>query len=258
MLFFIKRIYRQSPIFKFKIKKRALKFFRNWSLEDKKRTHFYKKFLSKNDLVFDVGANIGNRCKVFLELGCRVIAVEPQQDCVTFMKQGLSTNHNIKFIQKAVGKKESIMDMYIASSPNLSSLSTTWISKVKQSKRFNTESWSNRIKVPVTTLDQLIETYTCPHFIKIDIEGFEYEALQGLHKPINWISFEFTPEHIENTLKCITYICNLGSYTFNLSLGESLTFEYTNWLSHEDTLKAINKINTDQFGDIYAQLIRDT
>ena len=48
----------------------------------KKMIQFYSNFISNGDLCFDVGANIGNRTEVFLELGAKVICVEPQQACL--------------------------------------------------------------------------------------------------------------------------------------------------------------------------------
>ncbi len=46
-----------------------------------KRKYFYSKLIKKNDLCFDIGANIGTKSKLFLSLGAKVIAFEPQQLC---------------------------------------------------------------------------------------------------------------------------------------------------------------------------------
>jgi 2-polyprenyl-3-methyl-5-hydroxy-6-metoxy-1,4-benzoquinol methylase len=43
-------------------------------------------FVKPGMLVFDIGANRGNYTKVFLSKGARVIAVEPQEACVDFLK----------------------------------------------------------------------------------------------------------------------------------------------------------------------------
>lgn len=43
---------------------------------------FYEQFIRPNDICFDIGANMGNRTEVFLKLGAKVIAVEPQSECV--------------------------------------------------------------------------------------------------------------------------------------------------------------------------------
>src|ERR1700691_2125052 len=41
----------------------------------------YAPFISPGDLCFDVGANIGEKTEVFLALGARVVAFEPQPYC---------------------------------------------------------------------------------------------------------------------------------------------------------------------------------
>ena len=50
-----------------------------WTEEDERRLRFYAQFVSPGDLVFDVGANFGNRTKVLLRLGASVVAFEPQR-----------------------------------------------------------------------------------------------------------------------------------------------------------------------------------
>ena len=44
---------------------------RRWTRQDELRRQFYGQFVGPGDLVFDVGANVGNRTKVFLKLGSR-------------------------------------------------------------------------------------------------------------------------------------------------------------------------------------------
>lgn len=81
-----------------------------------------------------------------------------------------------------------------------------WIDAVKQ-ERFKSYTWSAPVKIPITTLDKLIEKYGKPHFIKIDVEGYELEVLKGLTQAINWISFEYTvPEQTQKAIDCILQI----------------------------------------------------
>ncbi|MEE3202002.1 MAG: FkbM family methyltransferase, partial [Acidobacteriota bacterium] len=46
----------------------------------------YRQFVSTGDLVFDLGAHVGNRTRAFNALGCRVIAVDPHPDCVRILR----------------------------------------------------------------------------------------------------------------------------------------------------------------------------
>ena len=55
---------------------------------------FYSGFIGKGDLVFDIGAHLGNRSEAWLALGARVIAAEPQPICVQYLqKRFLSNEH---------------------------------------------------------------------------------------------------------------------------------------------------------------------
>jgi len=42
---------------------------------------FYAQFIHPGDLCFDIGAHTGERARIFLELGARVVCVEPQRSC---------------------------------------------------------------------------------------------------------------------------------------------------------------------------------
>jgi len=42
---------------------------------------FYARFIQPGDLVFDVGANVGSRTRLFLEMGAHILAVEAQKEC---------------------------------------------------------------------------------------------------------------------------------------------------------------------------------
>ena len=51
--------------------------------------------------------------------------------------------------------------------------------------------WNRTVDVEVTTLDALIAAYGEPAFVKLDIEGGEAAALQGLSVPVKGLSFEY-------------------------------------------------------------------
>ena len=47
---------------------------------------FYGQFITKGDLCFDVGAHLGNRSNAWLKLGAKVVAVEPQPQCIRYLE----------------------------------------------------------------------------------------------------------------------------------------------------------------------------
>ena len=51
------------------------------------KTKFYSKLIQNGDLCFDVGANVGNRTEAFLKLGARIVAVEPQPECIAVLNE---------------------------------------------------------------------------------------------------------------------------------------------------------------------------
>ena len=67
----------------------------------------YGAFVRAGDLVFDVGANVGNRVEVFLALGATAVAVEPQQSCVDELERRWADEPRLRVVPKAVGAAES-------------------------------------------------------------------------------------------------------------------------------------------------------
>ena len=96
-------------------------------------------------------------------------------------------------------------------------------------------------EIAVTTLDALIERHGRPSFIKLDVEGFEAESLQGLSRAVPALSFEFTTIQRDVALACIERCSALGYASFNAALGESQTL-LDDWLDAgeiADWLKAL-------------------
>ena len=217
---------------------------------------FYSKFLSKGELCFDVGANLGNRTEVFLKLGATVVAVEPQPLRAKMLQ--LQFGKRIQVIKSALGESEKQGLMYISDSPEISSMSMDWINSVSNS-RFKNRRWSKSETVSITTLDKLISTYGVPKFCKIDVEGYEVQVLKGLSNPIPYLSFEYTvPEKFENIEQCFGLLSSLGKFESNYTIGENTDFELSTWSSASIVLNGISRISKEGlFGDIYVHFLKD-
>ena len=236
---------------------RAYKIAKQWTTHDQEMLEFYSQFMSAGDVCFDVGANIGNRTKIFLKLGAKVVAVEPQKECLRVIRAVYGRNKCLTVIQKVLGASEGEAELMISSANTISSLSYDWIEAVKRSGRFDDYSWEKKQIVNMTTLDSLIATYGIPSFIKIDVEGFEYQVIQGLSQPIRTISLEFTPEFIESIFKCIDYLQSIGNIRLNYSIGENSQLALDKWVNSQEMKKILTSYKDDStlFGDVYAQFV---
>ena len=161
------------------------------------------KFNLENSLVFDVGLNVGNKSEYFLLQGARVVGFEPQEECFNKAIERLSKYP--KFIGEniALSNEEGLSEIYISDSNTLTTMCEDFIEKTRNN-RFYGVSWPTFPNpIYTTTLDKMILKYGKPEYIKIDVEGYEYQVLQGLTQKIKYISIEFVSELYHNSEKCI-------------------------------------------------------
>jgi FkbM family methyltransferase len=214
----------------------------------------YGQFVRRGDLVFDVGAHVGDRIASFRRLGARVIAVEPQPAFAKLLKLIYGRSRDVVIEPVAVGREAgSTRIMINPDNPTVSTASQDFISAARDAPGWETQRWTRSLVVPVTTLDALIARHGIPSFIKIDVEGFEAEALQGLSQRVKALSFEFTTIQREIALACIDHCVALGLLRFNGALGESQTFAHADWVDRVAIRRWLTELPHDaNSGDIYA------
>jgi len=210
----------------------------------------------RGDLVFDIGAHVGDRVASFRRLGARIVAVEPQPALVKVLKLFYGRRADVAIEAVAVGREVGTADMMINSdNPTVSTASPEFVSAARDAPGWETQRWIRSVAVPVTTLDALIDKYGTPVFIKIDVEGFEEEALLGLSRAVKALSFEFTLIQRDVALACIARCIALGFVRFNAALGESQTFVNAEWMDGEAIARWLTGLPiAANSGDIYAAL----
>ena len=241
----------------FLLERKLLKQFLKCNSLERDQINFYKQFIKPNDLVFDVGANVGSRVKLFLNIGAKVIAFEPQKELCNHM-HGYLKRHSKFFLENiALGASAGSAELKISDAHVLSSMSNRWIDATKESGRFAQYTWGKSVTVEMSTLEEKMKKYGEPTFIKIDVEGFELEVLEGLNTPVKGISIEFCAEDLGNSLNCLNNISRLGNYIFNYSEGETLSFGENQWIEIDEfksNLKSDCSKKPKLWGDIYARL----
>jgi len=239
------------------IKDIIIKMTPKYKKQKRKMIAFYSQFVHSDDLCFDVGANTGNRTEIFLELGARVVVIEPQTSCIRILEEKFGEDKKITIIPKALGEKKGEAELKISDATTISSLSQEWINSVKASGRFSAYNWEKAEKVQITTFDELIDECGKPVFCKIDVEGYEYEVLKGLTQPVGVISFEFTPEHIAPAISSIKHLAGLGNTAYNYSIGESMKLVLQEWVTVDEIIQILTTLpDKTVFGDVYARFLK--
>ena len=177
--------------------------------------------------------------------------MEPQAQLATLLEKKYGTRPEFSIIKKGLSDSLGELPFYICDeATTVSTFSEKW-----KTGRFDRFEWNRTETVAITTLDQLVEEFGQPVFCKIDVEGFELKALQGLSKPLPCLSFEFTREFFDDARLCVDYLTSLGYREFNCSRGASLQMIFTtSWPNPNDLLHTISLIEDEHlWGDIYAR-----
>jgi FkbM family methyltransferase len=221
----------------------------------------YAPLVREGDLVFDVGAHLGDRAVAFSALGAKVVALEPQPSVVRWLRRIVRGDGRIEVRAEAVGQESGTARLTVSRrNPTVSTLSSRWRGRVAEANPgFRSVTWDETVEVPVVTLDALIETYGVPAFVKIDVEGHESEVLAGLTRSLPALSVEFVAGDLAATSLCVRRLSELARYEFNVVLGEGRDFLWEPWRTSEAVVGWLDEgASGASSGDVYARKVDET
>lgn len=214
-----------------------------WSVADsrmnKERSRevtFYRDLLQgfqDGDLIFDIGANHGHKSDIFLRVGARIVAVDPDEMNQEALKDKFLRyrwgKKPVIIVGKAVSDKCEVHKLWIdepGSAKN--TLSQKWVETLRRDEvRFGHRlNFAHHKNVESISLEELMVTYGDPFFVKIDVEGHEPHVLRGLKRPVPYLSFEVNlPEFRDEGLECINLLGDLaadGVFNYAINCGKGL------------------------------------
>lgn len=189
----------------------------------------YERFgciLEKDDIVVDVGANIGMFSNLAFERGAsKIFSFEPTDVAYTCLLRNKPSN--CETFKMAISDKESLFDIILPSPMDPMGAGIY--------KTTNENSTSN--KVLSTTIDKLFEfgLFEKIDFLKIDAEGAELSIINGISdenlKKIRKISMEFHLNDLgeEGSSKIWNRLVDSGFKAFNLIYGTGELRMYSFW-----------------------------
>jgi FkbM family methyltransferase len=183
----------------------------------------YRPYIRPGDLVFDVGANRGDKAAVFVALGARVLAIEPDAQTAAALRRRFDHESRVQVLAAGIGATTGEMLFHPSPHPTRSTFTVDRMRRLGDGEHM---SWGPGVRVPVSTLDALIAAHGIPRFCKIDVEGYEPEVFRGLSRPLPSLSFEFHGELLDDAEECIEMLARLGMTRFNVVLHPSGTLRH--------------------------------
>jgi len=141
-------------------------------------TKILRETVSKGDIVVDIGANMGyfvlQESKLVGETG-KVFAIEPVAENLKLLKKNLGLNQcaNVETFQLAIGDKNEESSIFLSYRLNCGSM-------VFRDGLNLVDGAIKKLPVTVVTLDKFLEDKPTPSLIRMDVEGYEFEIIQGM------------------------------------------------------------------------------
>ncbi|MGN6391630.1 MAG: FkbM family methyltransferase [Gemmatimonadales bacterium] len=135
--------------------------------------------VDQSDIIFDVGAHKGEDSAFYLKLGYRVVAVEANPVLVRELKERFKreiANGTYTVIDKAIADGDGDVSFFVNEVRSV--WSTTDPAWAVRNERLGAQS--HEITVPSIRFAEILQTYGCPHYLKIDIEGADMLCLRDL------------------------------------------------------------------------------
>jgi len=172
----------------------------------------------KGSVVFDIGGHIGYVSLYLASLvgpEGHVYVFEPGPDNLRYIRRNLRSKSNVTLIEKGAGSRHGLLPFYVE---NLSGQNSSFIEGFNGLRQNMENANLARVRVravpaEVVTLDWFCaERGAKPSLIKIDVEGYELEVLEGAleilreSQPVLVVEIQHRHERVVELLSGLGYV----------------------------------------------------
>jgi FkbM family methyltransferase len=144
-------------------------------IRERKSTRIMEQFIRPDDVILELGANIGYYVLIestVLSNKGYIYAVEPGLENIKLLEKNVTLNNikNIEICNKAMSNEKGTAKLYMGKACNLHSLINS-----------SNASDAKYVEVETDTVDNFIKGRKPITFLRMDVEGYETEVIDGMH-----------------------------------------------------------------------------
>jgi FkbM family methyltransferase len=163
-------------------------------------------------LIYDVGAHLGEDTDFYLRKGFTVVAIEANPTLVQSLKERFRTSlseGSLSLIEAAIAENSGEVDFYVNQANSVwGTIRPEW---AERNARFDSPSKVVRIKA--IAFSEVLGKYGVPYYVKIDVEGADLLCLEGL------MSQPARPEFVSIESEKRSWSALLGEFAVFRKLG---------------------------------------
>jgi len=143
-------------------------------------------------LVFDVGMHVGEDAEFYLSRGCRVVGVEANPEVLPLLQKKFCCElkaGRLHIINKAIAREAGTAQLAVVEERLFHS--TMCPAFIERSRNLGFKM--HFVEVPTIPLEEILNEFGTPYYLKIDIEGMDMACVKALHHVAQrpkYVSFE--------------------------------------------------------------------
>ena len=192
--------------------------------QDKNEIDLFNRLVKKGSTILDIGANIGFYSKLFSKLVGKsggIIAFEPDRTNFQHLLSSIKSFPNIQSYEKAVSNRSETIRIYTSKLLNV------------DHRTYPIDDFESCYEIEAIALDDWLDKLPTVHLIKMDIQGYEPKAIEGMRKLLErdapMMFVEFWPHGLRAAgTNPKDFIKQLTDLNYNISIehdGDFINFQ---------------------------------